>query len=72
MRHDFHQKRKKKPKKAFGLKILQSIIYLKEYFYMLYSTLKDMQALNKINHQANLKYDYSLKRYFRGKFFVQC
>ena len=39
---------------------------------MLYSTLKDMQALNKINHQANLKYDYSLKRYFRGKFFVQC
>ena len=39
---------------------------------MLYSTLKDMQALNKINHQANLKYDYSLKWYFRGKFFVQC
>ena len=66
------KKEKKKPKKAFGLKNLQSIIYLNEYFYMLYSTLKDIQALNKINHQAKLKYDYSLKRYIRGKFFVQC
>ena len=39
---------------------------------MLYSALKDIQALNKTNHQANLRYDYQLKRYFRGKFFVQC
>ena len=28
---------------------------------MLYSTLKDIQALNKTNHQANLRYDYQLR-----------
>ena len=38
-------------KKACGLKISQSIIYVVDYFYMFFSTKKDIaQAQNKINH----------------------
>ena len=38
-------------KKVYGLKISQNIIYLKEYFCMLFSTLKDiMKAQNETNH----------------------
>ena len=31
-----------RPNKAYGLKISQSIIYVKKYFYMFSSTLKDI------------------------------
>ena len=54
MRPDVSQLRKKplniiRSKKVYGLKIAQSIIYVKEYFYMFYSVLKDLiQAQNKI------------------------
>ena len=38
-------------KKVYGLKITQSGIYVKEYFYMFFSTLKDIiQAQYKISH----------------------
>ena len=39
-------------KKTYGLKILQSINHVKEYFYVFFSTLKDIiQAQNKINRR---------------------
>ena len=56
MRHDVRQFRKKssnilRSKKAYGRKISHSIIYVKEYFYMLFSTRKDIiQAQSKTNH----------------------
>ena len=41
-------------KKAYGLKFAQSIIYVKEYFYMLLPTLKDLlQAQNKYRNYRN-------------------
>ena len=52
-----HLSAKKKPlnilrsKEAYGLKISQSIVYIKKYFYVFYSTLKDIiQAQSKTNH----------------------
>ena len=40
-----------KSKKAYGLKTSQSIIYVNEYFYMFFSTLKDIiQVQSKRNH----------------------
>ena len=37
--------------RAYGLKIAKSIIYVKGYFYMIFSTLKDIiQAQIKKNH----------------------
>ena len=55
---NFWQKKlKRKPsnilrdKKANGMKISRIIIYVKEYFYMLFSTLKDIvQTQSKTNH----------------------
>ena len=55
-RHDVRQLRKKISnilwsKEAYDMKILQSIIYVKEYFYMFFSTLKDIiQTKSKTNH----------------------
>ena len=37
-------------KKACGLKTAESIIYVKECFYMFFSTLKDILQAQKINH----------------------
>ena len=40
-----------RPSRCDGVKISQSVIYVKEYFIMFFSTLKDiMQAQNKTNH----------------------
>ena len=38
-------------KKAYGLKILQSIIHVKEYFYIFLSRLKDiLSTQNQLDH----------------------
>ena len=50
-------------KKVYGLKILQSIIYVKENFYNFFSTLRDtVQAQSKINHWIRKNLIFSLKR----------
>ena len=36
--------------KAYGLKFLQSIIYVKDIFMFFFSTLEDIQAQSKTNH----------------------
>ena len=41
-------------KKVYGLKMEQSITYVKQYFYMFYSSLKDiLQVQNKINNEIS-------------------
>ena len=60
-------------KKAYGLKISQSIIYVKKYFHMFFSTLKNIiEAQSKKIIELAKPYDYLLKTHFRGMLFVQC
>ena len=40
-------------KKAYGLQISQNIIYVKEYLYMFFSTLRDIVQANKTNKSQN-------------------
>ena len=55
--HGVHQLRKRPSnilisKKAYGMKISRSIIYVKEYFDMFFSTLKEMSFRAQIQAQS--------------------